>query len=145
MSKILFPLFTLGLVICVAGPLQAAQPFVIDGSTPAICAFRSAFYCDGAGQCERVTVEDLNLPTFFKVDFKGNKMTGLGAGVEAGAKKESAIKGVQTVNGMIVLQGVEGRGWSMAITGDTGKMVLSGSGDDDGFMLFGDCIVEPPR
>jgi hypothetical protein len=32
-------------------------------------------------------------------------------------------------------------GWSLAIAEDTGKMVLTASGDDVGFVVFGACTL----
>ena len=34
----------------------------------------------------------------------------------------------------------DGAGWSMAISEETGKMVLTESGDQVGFVVFGACI-----
>jgi len=42
---------------------------------------------------------------------------------------------------MLILQGVEnGRGWTLAITETSGKMVLTVSGNEEGFVVFGACI-----
>ena len=42
--------------------------------------------------------------------------------------------------GELLLQGVEnGRGWSMAITEATGRMVISVAGDEIAFVVFGAC------
>jgi hypothetical protein len=48
----------------------------------------------------------------------------------------------------LILQGAEdgykevrdGTGWSMAISEETGKMVLTESGNQVGFVIFGACI-----
>jgi hypothetical protein len=140
MGKIATSFVLTAIIMCLAFPLQAPA-FMIDGTKPIICSFSSAFACDSIMGCERTLAEDLNLPRFFKVDFKNSKIIGLGAGVQGGAKKETPIKSIQHVDNLLVLQGVEIRAWSMAITDDTGKMVLTGSGDDEGFALFGDCMV----
>ena len=51
------------------------------------------------------------------------------------------------IDGKLILQGVEdgeegvrdGLGWTMAISEDSGDMVLTGSGDQVGFVIFGAC------
>jgi hypothetical protein len=41
---------------------------------------------------------------------------------------------------MLILQGVEnGKGWTLSINETTGKMVLTVSGDEEGFVAFGVC------
>ncbi len=42
--------------------------------------------------------------------------------------------------GELILHGVEaGRGWSMAITEAAGRMVVTASGDEVAFVVFGAC------
>lgn len=59
----------------------------------------------------------------------------------------SRIENMERVDGKLILQGAEdgrrevrdGLGWSIAISEDKGKMVLTGSGDQVGFVVFGAC------
>ena len=57
-----------------------------DGSHKLLCAPTDAVQCEGAGECERAEVEDLNIPKFLTIDFKGKKLTGT---VEGGASEEA--------------------------------------------------------
>ncbi len=131
----------LGLAACIVSPLSQARADNLDGSAPLICAFTSATECDGYYGCEASTVEDLNMPQFFKVDFKGRKIVAAGPAQE-GVKTETQIGNVQQTAGKLVLQGVDLRGWSMVISSATGKMVLTASGDDEAFVLTGACIAQ---
>jgi len=80
------------------------------------------------------------LPRFFKVDFKNNKIIALGAAIEVGVRKETPIKSVGRGDGTPVLQGIELREWTTVISEDSGYMVLTRDGNDEAFVLFGDCI-----
>ena len=60
----------------------------------------------------------------------------------------SRIENLERIDGKLILQGAEdgirevrdGVGWSMAISEETGKMVLTGSGDQVTFVVFGACV-----
>jgi len=125
--------------LCCAVPPPQARAGALDGSSPVICAFTWALSCDSVFGCEPDTIEDLDMPQFFKIDFKNSTMTAIG-NVDEGVKKETPIKSVQRLEGSLVLQGVQIRAWSMVIAEKTGKMSLTASGDDEAFVLFGACI-----
>jgi len=58
------------------------------------------------------------------------------------------IENLERIDGKLILQGVEdgykevrdGAGWRMAISEETGKMVLTESGNQVGFVVFGACV-----
>jgi hypothetical protein len=127
--------------VCLMTPQKQVQAVELDGSSPAICAFTWATACDSVFGCEPAIIADLNMPQFFRIDFKNSSMTAIGI-VEEGMKKETPIKNFQRQDGKLVLQGVEVRGWSMVITEKTGKMTLTASGDDEAFVLFGACMPQ---
>ena len=60
----------------------------------------------------------------------------------------SRIKNLEHIDGKLVLQGAEdgvkevhdGLGWTIAISEETGKMVITGSGEQMGIVIFGACI-----
>ncbi len=130
---------TMACLTIVSSRVQAAS---LDGSTPILCVFTNATGCDGISGCEQTTIEDLNLPRFFKIDFKKNQFIPVGVNGEIAAAQETKIKDFQRMDGKIFLQGIELRGWSMVITEQTGKMSLTASGDDEAFVLFGVCIPQ---
>jgi hypothetical protein len=119
---------------------SAATAADFDGSRNLLCVPTDTTQCMGAGNCERVAVEEINIPRFLNVEFKKKQLRGT---VLGGEEETTQIQNIQNVNGRTVLQGAEnGRGWSMTIDQDTGDMTAAIAGDDLGFILFGVCQVE---
>ena len=118
----------------------SAQAADIDGSTPIFCAFTKAMQCHHQQGCDQVSPEDVNLPTFVKVDFK-NKLVSAISETPEGKTRTTEIKSFQRVDGQLVLQGHEARAWSVIIGEKTGKVTLALASEEDGFLLFGTCIV----
>ena len=110
-----------------------------DGSKPLIGAVIDVYECVSNGSCEQVTVEELNFVRFLEINFQKKEITGTRAN---GQLLTSKIKSKGSMFVMLVLQGVEdGKGWTLAISETTGKMVLTISGDDEGFVVFGACMA----
>jgi hypothetical protein len=111
-----------------------------DGSRNLLCVPTDATQCEGAGECDRVAVEEINLPRFVKVDFKKKLLRGTMLG---GEEQTTAIQNLLTpADGRTILQGAEnGRGWSMTIDPITGDMSVAIAGDDIGVILFGVCTI----
>ena len=56
----------------------------------------------------------------------------------------SPVSAIEHINGNVVLQGAQaGRGWTMTIAEETGKMSSAISSGEEGWIVFGDCIVLP--
>jgi hypothetical protein len=139
---------TLALLLCCMGmvPLAAsAEDF--DGSKSLLFAATKAFECTPAGGCDEVTVEELFLPQFLRIDVANNQ---IGA-IPATENPPSKIERMESVDGKLMLQGAEdgsaserdGVGWTMAIAQDSGKTVLTFSGDKVAFVVFGACTPYP--
>jgi len=134
----------IGLVICMFSLPAVAGDF--DGSKPMLCAVMDIVECGPDGNCQKVTVEDVSIPQFLKINSKEKKIT---ATQTSGSKRSTTIKNIEHVDGKLILQGAEdgiegvrdGVGWSLAIAEDTGKMVLTASGDEVGFVVFGACTL----
>ncbi len=117
-----------------------------DGSKPMLCALINIVECGSGGNCQQLTAQDAGIPRFLKVNFKEKKITATQA---SGNKRSTTIKNSEHVDGKLILQGAEdgiedvrdGVGWSIAIAEDTGNMVLTASGDDVGFVVFGACTL----
>jgi hypothetical protein len=110
-----------------------------NGSKPLLCVPTDSLSCEGAGQCTRVTVEDLNIPQFIHVDFKAKKLSGK---LETGEEQSTPIQNVVTSDGRTILQGAEnGRGWSLVIQHDTGEMSVAVAADEAAFVLLGACTT----
>ncbi len=100
--------------------------------------------CDAGGECFRATPDGINAPQFYRVNFKEKKIIGILQGKEG---PPSLIERMESVDGKLILQGAEdalegikdGVGWSLAISEETGRMVLTASGDEVGFVIFGAC------
>ena len=118
-----------------------------DGSKVLYCALMDTVQCIPGGECQEIEAEEVNLPNFLVIDFKKEKITTTKA---RGNKRTSKIENKKQVDGKLIIQGAEdgaegvkdGLGWSIAINETTGKMVLTGSGDDVGFVFFGACTPQ---
>jgi hypothetical protein len=130
--------------ICMLSVSAAAADF--DGSQPLICAFIDIVECGTGGKCQPVSAEDAGIPQFIKINFKEKKIRGTRT---SESKRSTTIKNSEHVDGKLILQGAEdgvegvrdGYGWSLAIAEDSGKMVLTASGDEVGFVVFGACTL----
>lgn len=109
----------------------------IDPAKSALCANTDTFECVPGENCIADTPEGINLPRFFRIDFAANKAYGER---QDGEKTTAEITNQKIEDGRIVLQGVQnGNGWSVMIDQVTGKMSLSVSADQVGFIIFGVC------
>jgi hypothetical protein len=114
-----------------------------DGSQPLLCALMKAMVCTQLNECEEFSAEDLNVQQFVQIDFIKKEIRGV-----ENTERKTTIERIEEVDGKLILQGAEdaiegvrdGVGWTMAIREDTGKAILTASGDDAGFVLFGACI-----
>ncbi len=117
-----------------------------DGSNSLLCVSIEINECLPGEGCSLVTATSVDAPQFIKVDFENNTLTG---DRTAGQEKKSAIERMETVDGKLMLQGAEdgieairdGIGWTLSITQSNGKMVLTGSGENVGFVIFGACTT----
>jgi hypothetical protein len=103
--------------------------------------------CVPGGECTEIEPEEVNLPDFLVINFKKKIIT---ATKEGGLQRTSPIENRKLIDGKLIVQGAEdgvegvkdGLGWTIAINESTGKMVLTGSGDDVGFVFFGACTPQ---
>lgn len=115
-----------------------------DGSKELICSIMDVVECGPGGKCQEVLAEEVDIPHFLKINFKDKKIRATHA---SGDKRSTDIEKFEKVDSKVIIQGAEdgiegvrdGVGWSLAIAEDSGKMVLTASGDDVGFVLFGAC------
>ncbi len=123
-------------------PLSAAGDF--DGTRPMVCTVIDFTECIMDEGCRGVTPEEVNLPRIFWIDVK-SKIIKDKEGDEGSRK--SPILSVTRIDNKLILQGAEegyediqdGFGWTIAIMEDTGRMVLTASGDLVGNVAFGVC------
>ena len=118
-----------------------------DGSKPLLVSVVKVFECVPDGYCSEKSASDLDMPKFLKVDFANEII--LPAPTPEGAKGTS-IERKEMVDGKLILQGAEdgydkirdGLGWTMAISEETGQVVLTASGDQVAFVVFGAAIAQ---
>lgn len=135
MKKFISLIMALLLTTCLTGQLLAED---FDGSKPLLCATIEVFECQPGEQCSETTIESVNIPQFVTFDFKEKTISGT---LPDNTAKTAKIEAQTVMDGKLVLQGAQnGRGWSIVIAEDTGKMALTASDDQAGFVVFGACI-----
>ncbi len=123
------------LVVGLVPGVLAAAPY--DGSSPLLCAVITVLECTPTGACQRGTAESVNIPQFVTVDVAQKMLHAADV-----TNRTSAITSREHLNGRMILQGGEGgRGWSMVIAEDTGKMSATVVEDAAGFVIFGACTA----
>lgn len=130
--------FTLSLFAAIAGlAAMPASASDFDGSRILLCASIETFGCAAGSDCVKEAPEDINVPQFFRINFKEKLIRAKRLnGEEVSSKIVSEVHD----NGEMILQGVQNQlGWSMAITEENGKMSLTASGDQVAFTVFGAC------
>ncbi len=135
---------SLGLAVgCV---VASAAHAATDGSEPLICAAVDIMECIPGGDCERVSAQSVGAPRFFRINFADGQITRTRP---EGEDITSPIERTEEVDGKLILQGAEdgvegvrdGIGWSLSIDQSSGDMVLTGSGDEVAFVIFGACTA----
>ena len=132
------------LYLCVVSCLIMAPYKVLasdyDGNKPLLCAVIDAMECTVSEGCQKTTVDIMGIPQFVNIDFKNNKISAAGANADP---RSAAIKNSQRQEGKLIMQGTSenGRGWSVIIAEDTGKMSAAVTDDQIGFILFGACTT----
>ena len=144
MNRRVWKYFVCIMLFCWPQPGQAGE---FDGSTPMVCATLRAIECVPGGNCSEVSLESAGLPRFAVIDVQ-NKV--IHPTKETGLNRKSPIEREETVDGKLILQGAEdgiqgvrdGLGWTFAIAENSGKLVLTASGDDVAFVVFGACTLQ---
>ena len=125
--------------------LVAAADF--DGSKPLLCASVSLNECIPGVGCELVTADSINAPEFLRIDMRKKTIT---VAAQNKSRPPSRIKTSAILDEKLVIQGADegvegvrddGLAWSITIDQNTGKMVLSASGEEVAFVVFGSCAV----
>lgn len=131
------PFYWVLAVIALPLPLPAAGP---DDVQPLLCATVDAIECDGrSSECQAGTTESVNLPQFVKIHLKERKIEAVRQG---GERLSTTVMSHKREDGKLILQGIEGgRGWSLVVVEETGKMSAAIAGDEVGFVVFGNCTT----
>ena len=107
----------------------------LDGSKSVICAASEVIDCGRQADCQRAYPEEVNLPTFIRINFKKKEIKG--------GDRNTKIDSVVTTETSIVMQGkgIEGRSWTVSLNKETGKLTGGVVGDEFVFAIFGECTV----
>ena len=141
MKKIIILSAILSFVCMMHMPASAGD---YDGARELMCACMRIIECGPDGQCREVTAEDIGIPQFLMINFEQKTISAPQWGEN---RPPSPIENLEHIDGKLILQGAEdgikdvrdGLGWSMAVSEETGRMVLTGSGDQFGLVVFGAC------
>ena len=129
-------LVLLGLILTLS---STTVPAAFDGSKNLVCAAGEVVACTDGPTCMQGRARDFELPSFMVVDFQKNVVR---ATDDSGHKEVSPIKNVENTEMRIILQGIENhRGWTAAIDRNSGEVIVSTSGPDVSFMIFGVCTA----
>ena len=113
-----------------------------DGTQPMLCASLVVLECVDGSNCETVAAEAVDAPQFITVDLKNKELK-----LDRSGRPQSAqLRNRESLNGRLVLQGVgteTGLGWTFSVDEETGRFVVSASGDAVAFIIFGACTSFP--
>ena len=110
-----------------------------DGSEKLVCAVTVTYECLSMGGCLSGTAESIDIPQFVEIDFENKSIRSL-AGVEP--VRNTTIARSARADGKLVLQGMQrGRAWSLVLNETSGKIVLTATDDQFGFVVFGACMA----
>jgi hypothetical protein len=103
-----------------------------------ICTLTRAHDCSPEDGCVEVSIDQMALPRFVRIDLKSKTITSLDKEIP----RYTQIATIDRLEGMTVMHGTELRGWSIALGEDSGYLTLSASGDGEGFVVFGVCMIK---
>ncbi|MFZ0611633.1 MAG: hypothetical protein WAM73_05290 [Desulfobacterales bacterium] len=127
---------------------MAAAAVDFDGSKALLCSVVTVIESTLDNGCSQVSPESVALPQFLKVDFEQKIIRP--AGVNDG-DRTSVIRRMERMGGRLILQGAdegirdvrESVGWTAAISEATGRFVVTASGEEEAFIVYGACIPLP--
>ena len=109
----------------------------LDASKPLLCSISEAAECDGVAACNDVTLEQIDLPPLWRVDFAANQLS------SQDGLRNSPIASIETQEAVLVLQGHQsGRGWTLVVERATGHLSASAADAEGAFVLAGSCTSQ---
>jgi hypothetical protein len=129
-------------LLCSIIAASAVEAGDFDGTRPLLVSVIRAVECVPDGTCREVPLASFELPQFLKIDFSKKTIRPADADDET---PDTVIERQEIVDGKLILQGAEdgyekmrdGLGWTMAISEESGQVVLTASGDQVAFVVFG--------
>jgi hypothetical protein len=115
----------------------AGAETVLDATKPMRCALAEAAECDEMAECSDVTLEQIELPGAWRIDFTAKQL------VSTDGQRTSPIHAVEALDAVVVLQGHQnGRGWTMVVERTTGHLSATIADAEGVFVLAGGCSAE---
>lgn len=109
-----------------------------DGSQGLICTIESVAECDSDALCATVSAADIDLPDSIGVDFKGSRLR------SPDGQRTSPIGATDVSDAALIAQGNQnGRGWSLAIDRETGRLSATIAETAGAIVLAGSCQKAP--
>ena len=124
---------------------SSAATAAIEAKGALVCGIFEVHECISGQGCENVQPEEIGIRSrFLTVDFKKKEIRA------RGTERKTKFDSVTEIGNKLLFAGAEsgerveqdGVGYSLAITKDSGSMVLSATGDDVAFIVFGACTVD---
>jgi hypothetical protein len=116
---------------------SAAQAQEIDATKPLRCILSEAAECDEMAECSDVTLEQIELPGEWRIDFASKQL------VSTDGQRTSPVQAIEALDAVVVLQGHQnGRGWTMVLERATGRLSATIATLEGAFVLAGGCIPE---
>ena len=126
------------LVLTIPGGAAAGD---FDGSKNLICAAIDVAACTEGAQgpeCMQGHSRTFGLAEFFRIDFDKKEIRATGNNADV----VSPIRNQDKTATQVIMQGVENdRGWTAAVNQSEGTLILTASGQNVSFMVFGACTV----
>lgn len=119
----------------------------LDGSKPLYGSVEKILEINKFKIKDDVNPDSVGLPQNFVIDFKAELIR---PSKDSLVRKTTKIRHIEHLENKLILQGVEdgvenvddGLVWSIVISKNTGKMVLSAAGDGVAYVVFGVCAVD---
>jgi len=125
------------LAVCLVVGALPAGAGDFDGSRTLLCAPSDAMACNPGLGCEYVTIEDVGLPRFLRVEFDKKRLVAIG-----NEDRTSPIETVRKDEATTIVQGGQaGRGWSLVVDQANGLMSASIAESGGAFAVFGACMA----
>lgn len=143
----------ISITVIIAGLLLLGLPLPapagdFGGAKPLLCSVARVIECTPDDGCREVAPESVGLPYFLKVDF-GNKTVSRARASDG--NRSSDIKRLEHTGGLLILQGADegiqdvrdAVGWTASISEETGRLVVTASGHEVAFIVYGACTPLP--
>jgi hypothetical protein len=124
-----------GIVLAIS-QVSVADDF--DGSELLLCATGQAQTCTRDGKCVFSSPEAVNVPAFVEIEFEQGQIRNT---TDVAGERKSTIDHKKITDNEIILYGYQGYAWSMVISRSNGRMTLTVSNEDEGFVVFGACTA----